>query len=227
MESKQPELAYYKNLDRMDLDFKKKLFRGIQYKPVRKRFFRERRMKTFGDSCGDDPFGLGEIGCVGRGGVEGMRLGGVEEGKNGNGGKEREWRCGKKMKSGNTEVSGLADSFVPEGNNRDWLNESVAGKKELRTTSPRKKTQRSKNGPIQEIIQADLGKKQKKLKDIWKKVMSNVSSKRKLNSIRSQMSIIDPPGAGHQQNVFIASKKSLLKLGVDVSKIHKENRTSL
>jgi hypothetical protein len=152
MENKQPELAYYKNLDGMDLDFKKKLFRGIQYKVERKRFFRERRMKTFGDADGDDPFGLGENGTVGR-----------------------------------------------EG----------AGEKEIRTESPRKKTQRSKNVSIQEIIQADLGKKQKKLKDIWNKVMSNVSSKRKFESIRSQMSIIDPPGAGDKQNLFIASKKSL------------------
>jgi hypothetical protein len=113
------------------------------------------------------------------------------------------------LKSGNAGVSGLGDSGVPEGNNRGWINESVAGRKELRTTSPRKKTQRSKNGSIQESIQVDLGKKQKKLKDIWNKVMSNISSKRKFDSIRSQMSIIDPPGAGDQQNVFIKSKKSL------------------
>jgi hypothetical protein len=152
MENKQPELAYYKNLDGMDLDFKKKLFRGIQYKVERKRFFRERRMKTFGDADGDDSFGLGENGTVGREGAE---------------------------------------------------------EKELRTASPRKKIQRSKNASIQEIIQADLGKKQKKLKDIWNKVMNNVSSKRKFESIRSQISIIDPPGAGDKQNVFSASKKSL------------------
>ena len=129
--------------------------------------------------------------------------------KNGNGAKEREYRDGKKLRFEKGKLPQLADSVVPKRNIRDWLSEKVAEKKEPRATSPRKRIGRLENGSIQEEIQANLGQKQKNIKDIWKKVINTVPSKRKFDSIRRGMSIIDPPEAGDQQNVFIASKKSL------------------
>lgn len=70
----------------MDKDFKKKLFRGIQYKPERKRFLREKRLGDFGDEQrglprgsvfvdlgADDPFGLSCYSGVDRDDPEQMR----------------------------------------------------------------------------------------------------------------------------------------------------------